>query len=84
MNQDTSRNGDSGHSTLDPMRIANHPLFTAREKIELLEELRDGVTRAVDGPGVVEFSPEEIEAAIDEVKQAAERGATDRLARSDA
>ena len=71
-------------SGLDPMRIAQHPLFTAREKIELLEELKDGVTRSVDGPNEAGFSPEEIEAAIDEVRHAVERGATDRLSRSDA
>lgn len=71
-------------AVLDPMRIAQHPLFTAREKIELLEELKDGVTRAIDGPGEEEFTPEDIEAAIREVRTAVERGAAGGLARSDA
>jgi len=70
------------HESLDPMRIAHHPLFTAREKIELLEELKDGVTRAVDGPSEEEFSPDDIDAAIHEVRDAVRRGAAST--RSDA
>lgn len=79
MDQHTPQNDGA----LDPMRIAQHPLFTAREKIELLEELKAGVTRAVDGPSEAEFSPEEIEAAIEEVKHAVESGETERLTRND-
>lgn len=51
-----------------PMQIAHNPLFTAREKIEMLNELKAEVTGAEANPDDLGYDPDEIEAAIQEIR----------------
>ena len=74
MPHDSERTSPSGEHSLAPVQIANHPLFTAREKIALLRDLRSEVTRTPEGYHVPGCSPAEIDEAIEGVKLAAERG----------
>lgn len=61
---------------LSPNYIARHRLFTAREKIDLLEELRVGVVMAAAGDVDPGFSTWEIDHAIDDVRRSVVRGET--------
>lgn len=56
-------------NALAPMQIAQHSLFTAKEKIELLNQLKAEVTGANAEGDDLGFSPEEIDAAIAHVRQ---------------
>lgn len=79
---DSAANRAGGHDALSPMQIAHHPLFTAREKIELLQELKAGIASA---DGAVGFSGEEIDAAIAEVRRGVQNGVgTETVIRGDA
>jgi hypothetical protein len=51
-----------------PMQIAHNPLFTAREKIDLLNRLKAEVTGEDANPDHLAFGPDEIDAAIQEIK----------------
>ena len=51
-----------------PMQIAHNPLFTAREKIEMLNELKAEVTGEAANPEALGYDPDEIDAAIAEIK----------------
>ena len=51
-----------------PMQIAHNPLFTAREKIEMLSELKAEVTGEHVNPDDLAYDPDEIDAAIEEIK----------------
>ena len=51
-----------------PMTIARNPLFTSKEKIELLNELKAEVTGEDFNPDDLAFEPEEIDEAIQEIK----------------
>ena len=73
-----------GKDALMPMQIAHHPLFTAREKIDLLHKLKAEVTRALDNDRDIGLSPAEIDAAIEEVKLGAQNAEqTDTVLRGD-
>lgn len=72
MELDSAKNR-AGDTNLSPMGIANHPLFTAREKIDLLNELKAEVTRG-DGERNLGFSAEEIDRAIAEVRRKVQNG----------
>lgn len=74
----------AGGQKLSPMTIANNSLFTAREKLDLLNELKaDALNRLEDG-GDIGFSPEEIDAAIAEVRQGVQDGVgAETVARGD-
>ena len=63
-----------GHDQLNPMQIAHHTLFTAREKIELLNQLKAEATGAQAEGDPVAFEPEEIDQAIAEVREGVESG----------
>lgn len=56
------------------MQIAHNPLFTAREKIELLHQLKAGVTGEAANPDALAYEPSEIDAAIEEIKLDVQRG----------
>lgn len=59
---------------LSPMGIADHPLFTPREKLDLLSELRGEISRAgTERPHG--FTIEQIDRAIAEVRRRVEQGA---------
>ena len=57
-----------------PMQIAHNPLFTAREKIEMLNELKSEVTGREANPDHLGYSPDEIDAAIAEIRQEVQDG----------
>lgn len=65
----------SDRDSLSPMQVAQHPLFTAREKIEMLEEMRAGFSNIsdIDGFG---FEADEIDVALAEVRLSALSGLT--------
>jgi hypothetical protein len=56
------------------MEIAHNPLFTAREKIEMLYELKAEVTGEAANPDALAYDPSEIDAAIEEIKLEVQRG----------
>jgi hypothetical protein len=61
--------GGGGH--ISPIQIAHHPLFTAREKLELLYQLR---AEAAESDRDLGFDPDEIDLAIEDVKRNVESG----------
>lgn len=65
------RMGGRGHFT--PMEIAQHSLFTAREKLDLLNEIKIEVSGATHHDDLG-FAPEEVDDAITEVRLRAQRG----------
>jgi hypothetical protein len=71
---DTLKDRMGGRDQLNPMQIAHNSLFTAREKIELLNQLKAEVTGAQAEGDPVAFDPEEIDQAIAEVREGVERG----------
>ncbi|SMQ58718.1 hypothetical protein SAMN06295905_0122 [Devosia lucknowensis] len=71
---DTLKERMGGKDELNPMQIAHHTLFTAREKLDLLNQLKAEATGAQAEGDPVAFEPEEIDAAIAEVRDGVERG----------
>jgi hypothetical protein len=71
---DSAEGRAGGHDALSPMQIAHHPLFTAREKIELLHQLKAEVTQENAGDPPIGATAEEIDAAIAEVRQDVQQG----------
>ena len=57
-----------------PMQIAHNPLFTAREKIDLLNKLKAEVAGEDANPDHLAYDPEEIDAAIEEIKLEVQNG----------
>lgn len=72
---DSREHRAGARDSLDPMRIAQHPLFTAKEKIELLSQLRDEISGTALGERDLGFGAAEIEAAIQDVRRGARDGA---------
>ena len=66
---DTLRDRMGGKDHLTPMEIASHTLFTAREKIDLLNRLKAEATGASDKSDPAAFEPEEIDEALAHVHQ---------------
>ena len=66
---DSLRDRMGGHDNLAPMQIAHNTLFTAKEKIDLLHNLKAEVTSANADGNDVGFDAEEIDAAIAEVRR---------------
>lgn len=60
--------GDRSAAKTSPMQIAHNPLYTVREKIELLNKLKAEVTGEDANPDQLDYDPEEIDAAIQEIK----------------
>ena len=58
-----------GSDNLSPMQIAHHTIFTAKEKIDLLHQLKAEVSSANANGSDVGFSADEIDEAIAEVRQ---------------
>ena len=71
---DSLRERMGGQDNVTPMQIAHNSLFTAREKIELLNQLKSDVTGAQQEGRPIGVDAEEIDQAIAEVRQAAEDG----------
>lgn len=71
---DSLRDRVGGRDNLNPMRIAQNSLFTAREKLELLNQLKADVTGAQQEGDELGFSAEEIDRAIAEVREGVAKG----------
>ena len=71
---DSLKDRVGGRDNLSPMRIAQNSLFTAREKLELLHQLKADVTGAQEEGDELGFSAEEIDRAIAEVRQGVANG----------
>jgi hypothetical protein len=71
---DTNEARAGGREQLQPMQIAHNSLFTAREKIDLLNKMKAEVTGAAENGDNLGFTAEEIDEAIEEVKRGAQDG----------
>ena len=71
---DNSEQRAGGERGLSPMQIAHHPLFTAREKADLLQQLKAEVTGAAARDRQLGITAGEIDAALEEVKLGAQNG----------
>ncbi|MBD8065660.1 hypothetical protein IC608_09250 [Devosia sp. PTR5] len=63
-----------GRDNLTPMQVAQHPLFTAREKIDLLHQIKAEVTGKDVNADDLGFEPEEVDNAIAYVREGVESG----------
>ena len=82
---DSDKNRAGGTDRLTPLQIAHHPLFTAHEKIRLLQELKAEATGAEPNEDDLGFSAGEIDEAIAEVRLGAQDAVgTDTVLRGDA
>lgn len=63
-----------GTSTLNPMQIAQNSLLTAREKLDLLHEIKAEVTGETANRDDLGFDPEEIDTAIAHVREGVQSG----------
>lgn len=71
---DSLREGGGGSEAITPMGIARNSLFTARERIELLNQLKAEVTGAIEEGRDLGFSAEEVDRAIAAVRQGVQDG----------
>ncbi|MGB3336920.1 MAG: hypothetical protein WBA73_07055 [Devosia sp.] len=71
---DSLRDRMGGHEKVSPMGIAHNSLFTAKEKIELLNQLKADATGAGHEGDDLGFDPEEIDQAIAEVREGVQNG----------
>jgi hypothetical protein len=71
---DSLRDRMGGHDNVTPMSIAHNSLFTAKEKIELLNQLKADVAGTTQEGKEIGFDPEEIDEAIAEVRQGVQSG----------
>ena len=71
MHMDSTERGEAKTS---PMQIAHNPLFTAREKIDLLHQLKAEVIGEAKNPDHLAFDPEEIDQAIEMIRLEVQNG----------
>lgn len=71
---DSLRDRMGGNDKVTPMGIAHNSLFTAKEKIELLNQLKSDVTGASQEGDDLGFDPEEIDQAIAKVREGVQNG----------
>lgn len=71
---DSLRDRMGGNEKINPMAIAHNSLFTAREKLDLLHQLKSDVTGASQEGKDLGFDAEEIDLAIAEVRQGVQDG----------
>ena len=82
---DSDKNRAGGTDRLTPLQIAHHPLFTAHQKIRLLQELKAKATGVEPNEDDLGFSAGEIDEAIAEVRLGAQDAVgTDIVLRGDA
>jgi len=81
---DSLRDRMGGHDTVSPMGIAHNSLFTAKEKIALLHQLKADATGASQEGDELGFDAEEIDQAIAEVRLGVQNGVgTDTVIKGD-
>jgi hypothetical protein len=71
---DSAQDRAGGREGLTPLQVAHHPLFTAREKIELLQQIKAEITGAEPNEDQLGFSAQEVDAAIAEVRAGVQNG----------
>jgi len=71
---DSLRDRMGGNDKITPMGIAHNSLFTAREKLDLLHQLKADATGASQEGKELGFDAEEIDQAIAEVHQGVQDG----------
>lgn len=71
---DSLRDRMGRHDRLTPMAIAHNSLFTAKEKIELLNQLKSDATAAGEDGKALGFDGNEIDQAIAAVRQGVQDG----------
>lgn len=71
---DSLRDRMGGHDKVTPMGIAHNSLLTAKEKIDLLNQLKAEVTGASQEGKDIGVDPEEIDQAIQEVRSGVQSG----------
>ena len=71
---DTLKQRLGGQDQLHPMTIAQHTLFTAREKLELLNQIKAEASGAQTEGDPVAFDPQEIDEAIAHVHEGVANG----------
>ena len=71
---DSLRDRMGGNDKITPMGIAHNSLFTAKEKIDLLNQLKADVTGAGQEGQELGFGAEEIDEAIGEVRRGVQDG----------
>jgi hypothetical protein len=69
---DSLRERMGGDDKITPMGIAHHTLFTAKEKLDLLRQLKADATSKDDVD--LGFAPEEIDEAMEEVRRGVQSG----------
>ena len=69
---DTLRERMGGGDKITPMGIAHHTLFTAKEKLDLLRQLKADATSQDHAD--LGFAPEEIDEAMAEVRRGVQSG----------
>lgn len=67
-----------GSDSFTPMQIAHQDLFTAREKLDLLNKIKSEMSGIVHNEDDLGFSPQEIDEAIAHVRLAAQNGEQSR------
>lgn len=71
---DSLKDRMGGQDNVTPMEIAHHTLFTAKEKIELLNQLKADATVAAQEGREIAVDSDEIDGAIAEVRQGVQDG----------
>lgn len=71
---DSLRDRMGGNDKITPMGIAHNSLFTAKEKLDLLHQLKADATGASQEGKELGFDGEEIDQAIAEVHQGVQDG----------
>ncbi|MHA6691623.1 hypothetical protein [Devosia sp. A449] len=71
---DSLRDRIGGHDKITPMGIAHNSLFTAKEKIDLLQQLKADVTGASHEGEDFGFDADEIDRAIAEIREGVQNG----------
>ncbi|HEY8575933.1 MAG TPA: hypothetical protein VIL88_06305 [Devosia sp.] len=71
---DSLRDRMGGDDKITPMGIAHNSLFTAKEKLDLLNQLKADATAAGEDGRDMGFEAEEIDQAIAEVRQGVQDG----------
>ena len=71
---DSLKDRMGGRQNLTPMQIAHNTLFTAREKLDLLNQLKADVANGGEEGDDFGFTAEEVDEAIAEVHQGVQDG----------
>ncbi|PXA96241.1 hypothetical protein DMC47_18220 [Nostoc sp. 3335mG] len=71
---DSLKDQMTGRDNLTPMQIATHSLFTAREKLNLLQQLKADATAAEAEADEFGFTSGEIDEAISHVREGVQDG----------